>query len=123
MKSFNIEISNVEKGPKELMLQLPIQAEVVKQLPGKDRPDYFLAKLESPVLWVDKARGINLEISYMVICSKFKGQKIDNGMKDLKIAIAYVIDDSIINDNLLSLKKLKYVAIGDATALKKWGIF
>lgn len=123
MKPFKIEITSIEQGPNELQLQLPIKAEVIKQLPGKDRADYMFAKLESPIFWVDDAKGINTEISNFVICSKFKGQTVDSAMKDLTIAIAYVIDDSAEFDNLLNLKKCQYIAVAKATAKSKWNIF
>ena len=123
MKPFKIEISTIEQGPKELELQLPIKAEVIREIPGKDRPDYMVAKLESPIFWVDKAKNINTEISNFVICSKFKGQKVDNSMKDLTIAIAYVIDDSLEDDKILNLKKCKYMAVAKASAKSKWNIF
>ncbi|MFA5668004.1 MAG: hypothetical protein WC967_02080 [Balneolaceae bacterium] len=72
MKPFKIEITSIEQGPNELQLQLPIKAEVVKQLPGKDRADYMFARLESPIFWVDDAKGINTEISGHI---KFTGTK------------------------------------------------
>tara|TARA_R110002096_G_scaffold303080_3_gene498031 strand:- start:5447 stop:5821 length:375 start_codon:yes stop_codon:yes gene_type:complete len=123
MKPFKIEISTIDQGPEELKLQLPIQAEVIREIPGKDRSDYMLATLVSPVFWVDKAKGINTEISNFVICSKFKGQKVDSSMKDLTIAIAYVIDNSLENDKILNLKKCKYIAVAKASAKSKWNIF
>lgn len=42
MKPFNIEISNILNGPEELNYQLPIQATVVRQIPGKDRSAILL---------------------------------------------------------------------------------
>ncbi len=123
MKPFKIEISEITKGPKELALQLPINAEAVKELPGKDRPDYILAKLGSPVLWVSKDKEISKEIEYVVLCAKFKGQKVEAGMKKLTVAIAYVIDNSIKDDMMLNFKKCKYIAVGVASGSSKWNIF
>lgn len=123
MKPFKIEITEIEQGPSDLDLQLPIKAEVTKQIPGKDRADYMLAKLEKPVFWVDKTKNINTEIANFVIISKFKGQTIDISMKDLTIAIAYVTDNSVVNDSMLDLRKVKYVAVGKASAKSKWNIF
>lgn len=123
MKPFKIEITSIEKGPKELELQLPINAEAIKELQGKDRPDYILAKLESAIWWVNKEKEINKEIDFVVLCAKFKGQTVDSNMKDMTIALAYVIDNSIADDDVLNFKKCKYIAVATASALSKWNIF
>lgn len=121
MKPFKIEITEVEKGPKELRLQLPVKAEAFKQLPGKDRSDYFLTRLDKPILWIEKE--FKKEVELVVICAKFKGQSVSNDMNNITIAVAYVVDDTIENDAVLSFKKCKYVAVAKASASGKWGIF
>jgi hypothetical protein len=123
MKPFKIEINTTEKGPKELELQLPISAEAIKELPGKDRPDYVLAKLELPILWVNKEKEISKEIDFVVLCAKFKGQSVSSSMKNMTVAVAYVIDNSIQDDVTLNFKKCKYVAVATASGISKWNIF
>lgn len=123
MKPFKIEINEIEKGPKELELQLPISAEAIKELPGKDRPDYILAKLETSLLWVNKKNGTNKEIDFVVLCAKYKGQSINSSMKDMTVAVAYVVDNSIEKDIKLNFKKCKYVAVAKASSTSKWNIF
>ncbi|MEQ8523970.1 hypothetical protein [Gracilimonas sp.] len=123
MKPFDIEISSISKGPEELTYQLPISASVQKQIPAKNRSDYFIAELENSVFWVDKKKGINTEISHIIICTKKKSQFIEKDMKDVIIAIAYVLDESVNTDTTLDLNKIKYVADGTASANKKWGLF
>lgn len=123
MKEFDIEISSISKGPKELSYQLPIKARVLKQIPGKDRPDYFLAELDKSVVWVDEKKNINTEINHLIICSKKKSQAVSGEMKDVIIAIAYVTDESVQTDPTLDFKKCTYVADGNADAKKKWNLF
>lgn len=123
MKPFKVEITGIEKGPKELELQLPINAEAIKELPGKDRPDYILAKLETPLLWVNKEKEISKEIDFVVLCAKFKGQSVTSNMKDMTVAVAYVIDNSIEQDVTLNFKKCKYIAVATASGISKWNIF
>ncbi|MGN8224564.1 hypothetical protein [Gracilimonas sp. BCB1] len=123
MKPFDIEITSISKGPEELTYQLPINATVQKQIPAKNRSDYFIAELENSVFWVDKKKGINTEINHIVICTKKKSQFVEKDMKDVIIAIAYVLDESVNTDKVLDLKKIKYVADGTASATKKWGLF
>lgn len=123
MKPFDIEITSISKGPEELTYQLPINATVQKQVPAKNRSDYFIAELENNVFWVDKKKDINTEISHIVICTKKKSQFVEKDMKDVIIAIAYVLDESVTTDKTLNLQKIKYVADGTASATKKWGLF
>ncbi|WP_428235442.1 hypothetical protein [Gracilimonas sp.] len=123
MKPFDIEITSISKGPEELTYQLPINATVQKQVPAKNRSDYFIAELENNVFWVDKKKDINPEISHIVICTKKKSQFIEKDMKEVIIAIAYVLDDSVTSDKTLNLQKIKYVADGTCSATKKWGLF
>jgi hypothetical protein len=123
MKPFDIEISAISKGPEELSYQLPIEAKVIRQIPGKDRPDYFVVELDKSVVWVDEKKNINTEVNYIVVCTKKKSQSVANDMKDVLLAIAYVKDESITKDTKLDFTKIAYVADGKASAQKKWGLF
>lgn len=123
MKPFEIEISSISKGPEELTYQIPITATVTKQVPAKNRSDYFLADLEKSIYWVDDKKGINTEVNSIVICTKKKSQSIEKDMKGVVLAIAYVTDNSIKKDKMLNLKKCSYIADGVASAIKKWGLF
>ena len=123
MKPFDIEISSIAKGPEELSYQLPINATVLKKIAGQDRPDYHIAELEKSILWIDKEKDIKKEISHIVIIAKKKAETVERSMKDVKIGIAYVVDDSLLEDAKLNFKKCEYLAVGNATAKKKWGLF
>lgn len=123
MKPFDIEITAISKGPEELSYQLPIEAKVIRQIPGKDRSDYFVVELDKSVVWVDDKKGINTEVDHIVVCTKKKSQAVANDMKDVLLAIAYVKDESLTNDAKLDFKKIAYVADGKASAQKKWGLF
>ena len=92
-------------------------------MPGKDRPDYILAKLDTSLLWVDKKKGVNKEIDFVVLCAKYKGQSVNNSMKNMIVAVAYVIDNSIEKDSKLNFKKCKYMAVAIASSTSKWNIF
>lgn len=123
MKPFDIEISDVSKGPKELSYQLPIEAKVLRQIPGKDRDDYYIVELKNSVVWVDEKKNINTEVNYLVVCTKKKSQVVENDMKDVVLAIAYVKDEAITKAPKLDFTKIAYVADGKASAQKKWGLF
>jgi len=123
MKPFDIEISEILKGPEELKLQLPIQAKVIQQIQGKDRPDYFIVELDESIIWIDKDKDINTEVNFIVIATKKKSQSVENSMKDVIIAIAYIKENSVLDDDELDFNKISYVADGKTSAKKKWGLF
>ena len=123
MKPFTIEITEITEGPDELRYQIPVKGKTLKKLAGKDRPDYWLVELEKSLFWIDKKKNINREISHIVVCSKIKGETINDDMQKMTIAIAYVIDSSLLSDTVLNFKKSHYIAVGVSSALSKWSFF
>lgn len=119
MKAFDVSIDSITKGPEELMLQIPVILTLEKQMAGKDRPDYFLGKLNKPIYWKDK----EVDIDYVIICSKKKNDPVSKNMKDCLIAIAFVTDQSLLEQDKLDFRKCEYLADGKASAHKKWGFF
>jgi hypothetical protein len=103
-------ITSVDYAPEELDAQTPFMMDLLRQLPGTDRPDYWLAKLDKPLYWNDQ--GCRREIYYVILAARWVGTAIGKGMKDLPVGIAYVIDETVVTDAELNLAKCKYIAIG-----------
>ena len=112
------KIDSLESAPSELQVQLPISGKIIRKIPGNDRPDYYLAKLDKTLIWTCDENNKH-EISNVVVCSRYKGQNLSPQMKDHAIALAYVIDDSLLEDRILKFKKIKYMAKGLASATSK----
>jgi len=89
---------------------LPLKGQILRQLPGPDRPDYFLAALDTPFTWKKEQK----KISHIVIAARWVGGVLAPGMSDTPVNIAYVIDDSIHSDPKLDFRKCYYAAIGVA---------
>jgi hypothetical protein len=47
-----LTISDVDYCPEELDQQLPLVVDLIRQLPGNDRPDYWIAKARIPIRWI-----------------------------------------------------------------------
>lgn len=47
-----LTISSVDYSPDDLYDQVPLVVELIREIPGDDRPDYWLGKLREPVHWV-----------------------------------------------------------------------
>ncbi len=128
-----VSIDEVEVGPDDLHAQLPVRLELLRVLPGPDRPDYVLARpsrairhattvdfLESQ--GIDPAGadprgirihpdgGVDLAIMGVVLAARFSGQAIHPGMRHFPIVLAYIIDNSQLRDWEVDFAKCLYVA-------------
>ncbi len=106
-------IIDVDYAPAELHDKVPIMLELIREIPGDDRPDYWIAVVESPITWLeDNHQRI---IDHVIIATRWQGTRIEKGMDHLPIGIAYVTDESVIGDEHLDFNKIRYIAIGMAS--------
>lgn|SRR5690349_832752 len=105
-------ITSVDYAPDELYPQTPFEGELVRQIAGNDRSDYWLASLAKPLKWTKEGREV--DVNHIVIAARWQGTQIGPGMKALPVGIAYVTDASLMVDTALNLTKCAYVAIGVA---------
>jgi len=105
----DLTIRSVKYAPGDKSDQLPLRVTVLREIPGPDRPDYWLGKLEEPFRWTSKEDG-DFEISYLVLAAQWDDTGVSPGITRLPVGIAYVIDDSLIDDDELGLDKIRYVA-------------
>lgn len=108
-----LTIVSVDYAPEELDEQVPIVAGLIRELPGEDRPDYWLAVATRPIRWVSP-EGERV-ISYLVLAARWLGTRIEPGVEHLPIGIAYVTDETLLHDQRLDLAKCHYTAIGIAS--------
>jgi hypothetical protein len=107
-----ILVKDVDYAPADLYEQTPFEATLIRQIEGPDRPDYWLASLAKPIRWSNE--GVETSIHHLVLAARWVGTRIGYGMNNLPVNIAYVVDESVLNDSRLNLDKCKYVAIGTA---------
>jgi hypothetical protein len=107
-----IRITSVDHAPDELYGQTPFKAVLIKQLPGPDRPDYWLAVLPTPLRWI--RNGTETRVTHLFLAARWQGTEIGAGMFSLPVKILYVADPSALEDSVLDYGKCEYVAIGTA---------
>jgi hypothetical protein len=107
-----VAIDNID-GPRQLAAKAPVLAQLLRQLPGPDRPDYWVAELDPPLTIV--IDNHDREITHLVLAARWVGTAIGSGMTHLPVGIAYVTDSSVLTDQQLSFSKCQYVAIGTAS--------
>ncbi len=108
-------ITGVDYAPEDLHDQTPLRARLIRQIPGTDHPDYWLAELDRPVTWRQGDR--ERRITHLVVGARLEGTAISEDMAGLLIVIAYVSDQSVLEDEALDFAKCQYIAIGTADTI------
>jgi hypothetical protein len=103
-------VTSVDHAPEELYDQVPFVFELVREIPGKDRPDYWIGKCKIPIRWIHENH--EKQIKYVVVAARWEGTRIEPNVEHLPIGISYVIDESVLTDETLDFNKCIYVAIG-----------
>lgn len=104
-KNMEIQLIDCDYAPQDMEEQLPITCTLIRMIPGSDRTDYWLAKCEKSVIYE------NENVNYLIIASRFVGEKIEKGMGCIVVGVAYVIDETLVQDTELNFDKCRYVAI------------
>jgi hypothetical protein len=128
-------IDGIDTGPDDLARQLPRTAELVRPIPGPDRPDYGLAVLKEPVTYdttltalrsagVDLATAdpqliqfhpdgeqVRLHVFGIVVATRTVGDRLHGAMSGMPVMLAYVVDNSVMGDETLDFSKCVYVAV------------
>jgi hypothetical protein len=97
-------------GPEQFAANVPLVTDLLRQIPGPDRPDYWIAELQAPLTIVQN--NFEKAITHLILAARWKGTTIESGATHLPLGIAYVTDSSLMNDSELDFKKCHYVAIG-----------
>jgi hypothetical protein len=107
-----LTISSLDYAPNELDEQTPFVVDLLRELPGDDRPDYWLAKARTPLRWL--SAGEERRVAYLILAARWQGTRIAAGVASLPVGIAFVTDESVLTDARLDFSKCAYVAIGMA---------
>jgi hypothetical protein len=106
-----LTISDIDSAPPDLEAQAPFTVELLRELPGPDRPDYWLGRLRRPLKW--NRDGETVEVTHLVLGARWQGTRIGRDRK-LPVGIAYVTDPTLLQDTHVVFDKCRYVAIGMA---------
>jgi hypothetical protein len=91
-----------------------LRVTLIRQIPGPDRPDYWLGALEKPFHWTGRSEPETHEIEYLVLATQWEETTVRPGVTRLPVGIAFVVDPSLLDDRELDLDKIRYVALGIA---------
>jgi hypothetical protein len=77
-----VAIDNID-GPSELAAKALVIAQLLRQCPGPDRPDYWIAALDPPFTIV--IDNDDREITHLVLAARWVGTAIGSGMTLLPV--------------------------------------
>jgi hypothetical protein len=103
-------ITKLDHRSEDLDGSYPVRGEILRQIPGPDTPNYFLAALDAPFIW---KKG-NKRITHLIIGARMVGGVLSPAMRGLPINIGYMTDDSLLSDSKFSFAKGHFAAIGFA---------
>jgi hypothetical protein len=134
-------IDGIDLGPDDLAAQLPRAAELVRTIPGPDRPDYVLAVMKDRPLTYDttltalRAAGVDpatadpqliqyhpdgeqvrLHVYGIVIAARIVGEQLHAQMSRMPVVLAFVVDNTLMRDETLAFSKCVYVAVAFVSA-------
>jgi hypothetical protein len=107
-----IRVTEVDSAPEDLYSQVPFEVDLIREIPGPDRPDYSIGKLVAPLKW--SVDGVVTVITHVIVTARWVGGSLHVGMKRTPLNIAYVVDLSVLQDAQLNFAICVYVAIGVA---------
>ena len=108
-----LTITSVDYAPEDLYDQVPLVVDLIREIPGDDRPDYWLGSVQRPIRWL--VDNHVRQVTHLVLAARWQGTAIVAGVESLPVGIAYVTDQSVLDDARLDLTKCAYVAIGLST--------
>ena len=109
-KGSRVSVSDVDSAAVELSAQAPFDVELIRKLPGPDRPDYWLGSLPRPLRWTHE--GQQRLVTHVVLAAGMQGTPL--GREPTLVGIAYVTDMTILDDTSLDFRKCVHVAMGTA---------
>lgn len=116
MRWTRVLITDVSHAPEELYDQVPFVVELLRQLPGADRTDYWLGTVVLPLeWWVD---GEERSVRHVVLAARHAGQHIGPGARQIAVNIALVSDATLLEDCSLDPSTYGWIAVGSCEGLQ-----
>jgi len=105
-------VRSVDYAPNDLYAQVPFGATLTRALPGPNRDDYWLARLDHPLRYA--GGGTEREIKHIILASRYVGESIHRSVGRVVVGITYVLDEAQIDLPAVDMSRCLYAAIGEA---------
>jgi hypothetical protein len=111
-----LKIVSVDYAPEDLSKQVPFTISLIREMKVIDRPDYWLAKVDKTLIFEN---GKTKEINYLILATRYAGTSIKKGIGNTILGLAYVVDETLLQDLNLNFSKCEYVAICESEEINE----
>jgi hypothetical protein len=105
-------VRSVDYAPDDLYAQVPFGATLLRALPGPNRDDYWLGRLDRPLRYAKG--GSDREITHIILASRYVGESIHPTVGRVVVGITYVLDEAQVGLPAVDMTRCLYAAIGEA---------
>jgi hypothetical protein len=95
--------------PSELDGQVPIVVDLIRMVPTRARPDYWLGVPRKSIVWL--SRTGRREIGHVLLVARHEGRPIVSGARGLLVALEYILEPGAIDGDRLDHRNTFYAAI------------
>lgn len=88
----------------------PLRVDLLHPLLSDDGSEYWLGSLEQPILY--QKDGQSVDVRHAVVAPGWAGTSFHHAFEGGRVNLAYVTDNTLLNDAKMSFAKVDYVAFG-----------
>jgi hypothetical protein len=110
-------ITSVNNAPPELRGRAPFAVYLIRQMPGPDRSDYWLCRLERPIVWWQQRE--KQKVTHVILAVNDQTAKIEDGIQSHPVSLAYITDDSEVDAQTIDFSKCKYISTATVTVYRE----
>lgn len=88
----------------------PMSVRIIRRLNSEDGAEYWLGELPSKIAY-EKA-GRTISVKYAVVAPGWQGMSFVDAFEDGRVNLAYVTDETLLQDTSMDFAKADYVAFG-----------
>lgn len=110
-----LSVTSVDYAPQELERAVPFQLQLLHQLPGHDRSDYWLAQVDHPIALTIKDQAVTA--THFIVGARWQGTKLEPNVEQVPINLAAVLDPRQLEEAMVDFAKSEFIAIGVASEI------
>lgn len=94
----------------------PMAIDVIRQLESDDGSEWWLGRIQNEISYVKD--GHELTIKYVIVAPGWIGMTFNGDFDGYRVNLAYVIDESLLEDSKIDFTKTDYVAFGSGRLVR-----
>lgn len=95
----------------------PMPVRIIRRLNSEDGAEYWLGELQKKIVY--KKDGRTMTVKYAVVAPGWQGLSFADSFEDGRVNVAYVTDETLLQDKSMVFAKADYVAFGSGRVTPK----